>query len=430
MRYFSFLAALAVLATASVSCSKTDKIGPDEPDDPQEQNPYKPLSLTQSQKEIVKAGNTFALEFLDKVGAESKGSFVISPLSMQFLLGMLVNGAQEETAEEICKVLGYGASESGAINQLGYSPSAADALNQYSLYMMENLPKLDKKTTLCLANALWVNKNYPLLSTYKEKMGKFYLAEVSNMDFSDLATTSKINQWCSNKTNGLIPKVLDNVSESALAYLMNALYFKSQWKEKFKKEDTSNKPFTDESGNTVQVPMMQTKKSFMYQDNETLRAIHLPYGNGAYAMIVILPAKGKTLSDVTTALKTMSFDSFLASMVPCNVDLWLPKFETKFHIKLNSILSDMGMPSSFSPSKANFKAMSDYALCLDFVIQDAVIKVDEEGTEAAAVSTGGMMPTSVYPGQNVTFHADHPFLYLITENSTRAILFAGRYTGK
>lgn len=416
MRYFSFLAAIALL-WAGVSCSKTDKIGPDEPDEPQEQNPYTPLSLTTSQKEVVKAGNTFALEFLDKVGAESKGSFVISPLSMQFLLGMLVDGAQEETAAEICKVLGYSASEVGAIDQ-------------YSLYMLENLPKLDKKTTLCLANALWVNKNYPLLSTYKEKMGKFYLAEVSNMNFSDLATTSKINQWCSNKTNGLIPKVLDNVSESALAYLMNALYFKSQWKEKFKKEDTSNKPFTDESGNTVQVPMMQTKKSFMYQDNETLRAIHLPYGNGAYAMIVILPAKGKTLSDVTTALKTMNFDSFLASMVLCSADLWLPKFESKFHINLNSILSDMGMPSSFSPSKANFKAMSDYAMCLDFVIQDAVIKVDEEGTEAAAVSTGGMRPTSVSPGQNVTFHADHPFLYLITENSTRAILFAGRYTGK
>jgi serpin B len=117
-------------------------------------------------------------------------------------------------------------------------------------------------------------------------------------------------------------------------------------------------------------------------------------------------------------------------MVSCHVDLWLPKFETKYSKRLNGILSEMGMPSAFDAAKADFRSMSDYALCLDFVKQDAFIKVDEEGTEAAVVSSAGMMLAMANVGANVVFHADRPFLYLITESSSGAILFAGKYSGK
>jgi serpin B len=127
---------------------------------------------------------------------------------------------------------------------------------------------------------------------------------------------------------------------------------------------------------------------------------------------------------------TTDWIKFVQMMVRCDVDLWLPKFETKYSKKLNDILSDMGMPSAFSASHADFKAMSDAALCLSFVKQDAVIKVDEDGTEAAVVSSAGMNATSAGPGEHIVFHADHPFLYLITESSTGAILFAGKYSGK
>ena len=147
-------------------------------------------------------------------------------------------------------------------------------------------------------------------------------------------------------------------------------------------------------------------------------------------MLVILPQGGKTLADVTSDLRTADWNGFLQQMVTCDVDLWLPKFETKYSKKLNDILSDMGMPSAFSSIAADFKAMSDDALCLSFVKQDAVIKVDEEGTETAVVSSAGMMATSAGPGEHIVFHADHPFLYLITESSTGAILFAGRYGGE
>ena len=409
MKQFGLLAVAAALLTVSLSCKKID---------PDNNNPYKALDLTTKSAEFARQGNSFAFEFVDRINAAEEEDFIISPLSMQFLLGMILDGAQNGTADEICSVLGYGAGE-------------AEAVNEYCLSMLEQLPSLDKKTKLSIANAIFVNKQYSLKDSYKSTVGKYYQAEVANLDFSDGAGALKtINGWCDKQTNGMIPKVLDEVSTDMLAYLFNAMYFKSQWKEKFPKGNTSDETFTAGSGAAKKVPMMKNREDFPYQDNDDFRVVSLPYGNGAFSMKVILPQEGKTLSEVTAALKTTDWNEFLSEMVRCDVDLWLPKFETKYSKKLNDILSDMGMPSAFSAIAADFKAMSDDALCLSFVKQDAVIKVDEEGTEAAVVSSAGMKNTSAGPGEHIVFHADHPFLYLITESSTGAILFAGKYGGK
>ena len=403
------LAAWAVLA-AGVSC---EKIGGGN-----QNNPYKALELSTKSAELARQGNTFAFEFIDRINQAENGDFIISPLSMQFLLGMLLDGAQGTTAEEISQVLGYGAGE-------------VEAVNDYCLSMLEQLPSLDNKTKLSIANAIFANKQYSILDSYKRTVGKFYQAEVSNLDFSDGARSLKtINGWCSDKTNGMIPKVLESVSADMLSYLFNAMYFKSEWNDKFSKSETADETFTDESGARRPVPMMKKQKSLTYQENDDYRVVRLKYGNGAFNMLVVLPQTGKTLREVSAAIKASDWNEFLQTMVSCDVDLWLPKFETRYSRSLNDILSQMGMPSSFQPGTANFKAMSDYALCLSYVKQDAVIKVDEEGTEAAAVSHAGMLAMAVAPGEHVVFHADHPFLYLITENSTGVILFAGKFGGK
>ena len=411
MKQFGLLAAAAALLTMSLSC---EKLGGDDPKD----NPYKPLILTTRSAEFAREGNTFAFDFIDRINSAEEGDFIISPLSMQFLMGMLLDGAQNGTADEICRVLGYGAGE-------------VDAVNEYCLSMLEQLPSLDKQTKLSIANAIFVNKCCGLKDNYKNAVGNYYQAEVANLDFSDGEGALKtINGWCDKQTNGMIPRVLDKVSADMFSYLFNTLYFKSQWKEKFPKGNTSSETFMVGSGVSKKVSMMKNREDFLYQDNDDFRVVCIPYGNGAFSMKVILPQTGKTLSEVTAALKTTDWNEFISGMVRCDVDIWLPKFETKYSIKLNDILSDMGMPSAFSATDADFKAMSDDALYLSFVKQDAVIKVDEEGAEAAVVSSAGMVETSVGPGQHIVFHADHPFLYLITESSTGAILFAGKYSGK
>lgn len=398
---------LAALVAGLVSCQKPVDDNPD--------NTYKPLELSTRSTEFIAEGMPFAFEFIDRVNTDSEKDYIISPLSMQILLGMILDGAQGATAEEICGVLGYGAGET-------------DAVNEFCQAMLQQLPQLDKKTTLTMANAIFVDDGWPLRDSYKKTVKQYYDAAIDNLDFNDNVTSLKaINGWCSDHTNGLIPKILDQVDPNMLCYLLNAIYFKSQWKDKFEKSATADEAFTDESGVKGKVPMMKQNKEHYYYENDVFQAVRLPYGNGAFSMTVLLPQSKHTVADVTGFLRKNGLRN---DWWHCTVDLWLPRFETKFHIQLNDLLSAMGMPLAFS-TNADFKAMSDYAGRLSFVQQDAVIKVDEEGSEAAAISSAGMeKATAVGPGDFVTLHADHPFLYLITETGTGAVLFAGRYGKK
>ncbi len=379
-------------------------------------NPYKALSLPAKSAEFVGKGNdTFTFEFIERVGAACEGAYFVSPLSLQFLLGMTLNGAQGETAEEICGVLGYGAGETSAVNE-------------YALEMLRQLPPLDKKTKLTIANAIFADQAYPLLPSYESALRKHYSAEVENLDFSDSdATLERINGWCSKNTNGLFKKILDRVDPEVQAYLLNAMYFKSQWAEKFEKKNTSPEDFTRSGGDKTKVPMMKQYKKFAYSENESFQAVRLPYGNGAYSMVVLLPRAGRSDKDITAFLKQTDWNVFLRQMDLCEVDLWLPKFETTYHIDLEELLSAMGMPLAFNPSAADFSAMAQPAPYLSAVTQDAIVKVDEEGTEAAVVSKAHFGKTAAAYSSAV-FHADHPFLYLIVEKSSGAVLFAGRFT--
>ena len=175
--------------------------------------------------------------------------------------------------------------------------------------------------------------------------------------------------------------------------------------------------------------MMKQSKNLNYAENDIFQAVNIPYGNQAFSMVALLPKPGYKVADVIAALKGEGWNQLLAELNTHSVDLWLPKFETKYRIKLNEILSAMGMPLAFDGGLADFSALSSYPLYLRYVQQDAIIKVDEEGTEAVVVSHAGFAKNSAGPNPPAVFHADHPFLYLITENSTGAILFAGKYSG-
>ena len=411
MKQLHYWALAALMLVAGVSCAKTGAEEDDKGD-----NPYKGLNLSTKSAEFAQQGKTFAFELLDRVNQAEKGNYIISPLSMQFLLGMLLDGAQGKTADEICQVLGYVAGE-------------ANAVNEYAQALMNQLPDLDKNTKLAIANAVAVNKGYSLLGGYTSDVKQYYEAEISSLDFTDVkGATKKINQWASDHTNGLVPRILDQVDPSAVCYIMDALYFMSEWSTPFPQGKTSKESFTRQDGTQTQVQMMKNTLKTGYWENETMQAVTLVYGNGAFSMTVLLPVPGKNVSDVTAFLKS---DNRSIHPARCEVDLWLPKFETNYGITLNSILSDMGMATAFSSLEADFSAMCKNPLFVSFILQKAAIKVEEKGTEAAAVSIAGMYRTAIAPEQTnkAVFHANRPFLYLITETSTGAVLFAGKYSG-
>ena len=420
MKNFLLTLTFAVFAFTASACW--------EPEDPDPQpydgeNPFQPIELTTKQAGLVRTGNAFSLNLIHRVdsfqksGNEKDKSWFISPLSLQFALGMLLNGAQEGTAAQICQTLGY-------------SEGQTDEVNALCKLLLERLPEIDRQTELKIADAIFYNKNVSLLPSFEKAVQDNYSAGLQALDFTKTkASAGTINKWCSDQTKGMIPSVIDEVDPAALAYLVNAIYFKSQWADKFPKSATEKETFTYENGGKDKLPMMKLQeKRFSYNENDVCQMVCLPYGNGAFSMTVLLPKKGHTVSDVAAMLDKDGVPYGRETIV----DLWLPRFETKYHILLNDILCDMGMPGAFNPMTANFLAMSKKPSHIDFVQQDAVIKVDEEGSEAAAVTVIGMKFTSAVPQEpkRAVFHADHPFLYLITEASTGSILFAGEFTGK
>ena len=403
---------LAVLFTMALTFSACEKVPVS--DEPQE-NPYQPMELTTKSAEFVEKGNSFAFEFLRRIDASAAGDYIVSPLSMQFLLGMILDGTNGDTAAEIASVLGYGAGE-------------VDAVNEFCLSMLKQLPELDKKTTLSIANALVVNQDYRLKDSYIEETGRYYQAEVTNMNFgASEESAAKINQWASEHTQGMVTKIIDKTSMDMLAYLLNALYFKGTWATKFDAALTAQSAYTLEDGKASEVMMMNQVAHVPFVETQVFQAVQLPYGNGAFSMTVLLPKSGKKVSDVTAALKATPWKTLMGSMGGAEVNLWLPKYETKFGIKLNDILIAMGMPLSFNEMRADFSKMSPDAMCLSFVRQDAALKVDEDGTEAAAVSSSGVFVTDAGQSSQVLFRADHPFIYVISEAGSGAVLFAGRF---
>ena len=372
----------------------------------------KEIELAEGERKLIESNNDFAFNLFRKARIDT--SCVLSPLSITYALGMLNNGADGQTLKEINQTLGFG--EAGA-----------DAINAFCQKMLKEANTLDPETKALIANTIFVNEGlgYRLQEGFIDKANTYYSAQPQNRDFADGETMDVINQWASEHTEGMIPEVLneDTFKPSAVSYLLNALYFKGMWSSPFKKEMTTNESF----GGGKEVPMMHKMgQDFQYAENDLYQAIRLPYGNGAYEMTVFLPREGKTIGDVLDTLNgsNWQFDSW-----PTEVDLKLPRFETDTNQNLVKTMSDLGMPTAFG-EYADFPHFCNAPVYISNMFQVAKIKLDEEGTEAAAVTVIQMDETGISsPPEPKPFHANRPFLYIISEQSTGAIFFIGQYTG-
>ena len=341
-------------------------------------------------------------------------SRIYSPLSVTYALGMLTNGASGRTREQITRALGFGGD--------------LKALNGFCRLLLSEAATVDPSTTIDIANAVIANNlKLELNKGFTSSLSRYYDAEVSGMNFATDNVAGYVNGWCNTKTKGMIPKILDRVDPSYLCVLLNAIYFKGAWEDKFDPYATRPADFTHEDGSTDKVDMMHQRKRFAVGSNGSFQTIRLPYGNGAYRMYVLLPNGGHSVADIIAGLTPQSWEAVLNSLSTRQVDLKLPKFETEYTIPLNEVLMSLGIVDAFSPADADFSLMSRQASHIDMVLQKARIKVNEEGTEAAAVTAIGMTTTAVNPSGPWLFHADHPFLYVITEASTGAIFFMGQY---
>lgn len=374
-----------------------------------------PIELNATEKEMAAQQGDFAstlsLELCRQLGGEKTDNWLVSPFSLQCALGMLSNGANGETHEEI-------------LYTLGLSQYSQEEVNAYFKKLIEGLHTVNSAITVKTANSVWGNAEVPLKDDFQKMNIENYSAMVSQLDFSDPSAVEQINAWCNQTTEGLIPSILEEVNPTATVYLLNSLYFKARWESEFAPEKTQEGDFNTSSGKVVKADFMQTQRMAAYVENEWFTSTSLSYQNDSYVMRLILPQPEISIDQVLQALSE-SDENLWKNTILADINLKMPRFALENKLDLVSTLQALGMKKAFT-NEADFSSMSDIATYISLVQQATRLKVDEEGSEGAAVTVieGDLM--SPLPEEEVDFFLDRPFLFQIIESSTGTVLFMGQ----
>lgn len=378
---------------------------------------------------IADANNRFAFELYGKLRSH-EGNLFYSPYSIFSALTMTYAGAAGETSTEMADTL--------EIAPLGGRVHS----DQAELLKRLNSTDANRPYQLAIANRLWSRADDPLLDSFKQVVERNYQAAPEVLDFGDAeAARATINEWTAQRTFGKIkeavpPGTLDG--ETGLV-LVNAIYFKGDWAEEFDAENTLPGSFYLTGGEKIEVPMMYVNWSFpfahvKYNGEWQLKIVAIPYKSDELSLVVLLPDERDGLADLEKHLAAASVERWLSQMEKVRVRLSLPKFKLSAGFQLKETLQQMGMsrafvPSDAGPAGADFSGMNgDRKLFLSAVVHQAVIDVNEKGTEAAAETVPVPAPTPVEPEEPALFQADHPFVFLIRDNRSESILFMGRIT--
>ena len=411
-----------MMTVAFNSCGKISSDNDIENEEPKER---KDIALTRSQTQLVSSGNTLACNMLKIIASQHSESFIFSPISLEYALAMVNNGAAGETENQIRDVIGFG-------------DRSVKEVNEFYKYLTENLLNVDNTVAMNIANAQVFNTaigdESKYNKDYKNALTGYYNALFEGYDFAkdNKKALSAINSWASKQTEGMINPLLDELDPYSATLLMNAIYYKGSWADKFDSSFTRKEDFTKGDGAKTKVDMMNQTSNVSYYFDKNCSAISKTYGNGAFKMTFILPDEGITTAELAKGLDRTALERIIKRKGSEEVIIKIPKFETSFTIELNDMLKSLGMVDAFNPTKADFSSMSSHlSLYISRVLQKARIKVEEKGTEAAAVTVIDMKLTSAIPspGEPLTFYATRPFLYTISEVSTGAILFMGQYNG-
>ena len=373
------------------------------------------FATAESVDSLSYAMNGFSFGMYNELGMDSDENVFFSPYSIFVALAMTYEGARGDTAAQMKSVLGF---------------EQNDEVYLCSFGRIYNLLNIDAEYTLNTANALWTKKDYPFLEEYLSFIDNYYMGKATDVDFTNPSEAAEIiNSWVEENTGGKIEDMLSSgdISPGTVLILSNAIYFKGLWLTQFDVEDTLDRDFEITQGDIVQVPTMvltDSEESFNYGETDDLQILELPYKGDAVSMIIILP-KENNISSVEQMLSNENLSTWMDSMYPTDVDIYLPKFTFETEYNLKEMLIAMGMDIAFS-FNADFSGMNGHGgLFIEKVLHKAFIEVNEEGTEAAAATTVHMLETAIHDPPKV-FDADHPFLYLIQHKETGTILFMGK----
>lgn len=398
--------AIAMLAlVAALSFSACDNNG----DSDDRNYSYKPISVDDQTRSSVAKNNEFAFEFFRAAIGDSESNSVVSPIGVMQVLTMFANGDDGESRDEVLRILGY---KAGADN--------LEALNSYCRLLNEQLPKVDPSTKCRIVNSIWHADNISFFPEYVDKIGSVNGCEVINKSPMGESGRKAINKWVDKKTSGMIPEFLKSSYINEFA-MLNATCFNGKWKDKFDKKDTSQRRFYNLDGSTSMVQMMyQSNDDAVYYEDDNVEAVTKSYGSTNFQMIAIMPKEHYEFeafcNEIDNALVEMIMsDSYFG----VKTQLRFPQFSSISSQDLYPVLIEMGLSAD-----NKFRKMCDKTLTLTMMPHAVRIEVDEGGTEAASATMGGGV-TAPGPGIN-EIEFNRPFVYLIQERSTGAILFTGK----
>jgi len=390
----------------------------------------KPAGKSPQGSELIARGNNqFTLDIYRKLAAGQYNLF-LSPYSISTALAMTYLGAHGRTATQMAATMNY-PTDKNAVASEPFQPLDRDQFSESLGAMNKDLNARGKEGNyeLAVANALWPQKGYKFLDEYIRLVRTDFDAGLTELDYVSQAEKSRqtINSWVEDKTNDkikdLIPKRMLNAMQRLA--LTHAVYFQGDWNEQFEPKETEDAPFTLIDGKTATAAMMRQTKDFRYVETGALQILDLPYVENELSMIVLLPKAQNRLPDIQKSLTIEKLHNSLASLRKRKVAVSLPKFKITSKFSLASVLQSMGMTDAFSRN-ADFSGMTGGKdLFISAVVHKAYVDVNEEGTEAAA-ATGVTMKLLSIPAPPVRFTADHPFMFLIRDNTTGSILFIGR----
>ena len=401
----------ALVFVGAAACSDAT-VGPSESVEPISELPR---ALSVSERALVGASNRFTVDLLRQVRETSPGKTVfLSPLSASMALGMTMNGAAGDTRAQMEQMLGFE----------GLSPAEINAAYRDLIDLLRNL---DPRVDFRLANAIFHRNEFQMEAPFLDDVRAYFEGQVEGLDFDDPGAADHINAWVREATEDRIQGIIDPpIDPLTVAFLMNAIYFKGDWTGQFDPEDTYSGPFHLEGGGTETVRFMVKEDSVGLRSSDAWLAVELPYGGGAWVMTIAIPEPGHDLDAVLADLESLLDPS--AEWRPGNARLHLPRFELEWARTLNDDLRALGMVDAFDEVAADFTPM--YALARDVelhvanVKQKTFLKVDEEGTEAAAVTVVETVVSSCCAGPREV-RADRPFFLAIRERLSGSVLFAG-----
>lgn len=391
-----------ILLMASCSKSEEPQLTPKE------------IKLSVEQVQIVDGGNRFGFDlFREVVNRELPADNVfISPLSVHMALGMAWNGAAGETRNQMTETM--------------YFPHVSDPLiNEGYKRLITDLLTVDEKVTMEIANSIWYRKGFSVKESFLAANRDYFNAEVSSLDFSDPKAKDIINDWVAEKTHDKIDKIVEEIEGDHVMFLINAIYFKGMWETEFKADNTRNRAFSLAGGSQKEVMTMEMNSNYAYAQREGYRVLELPYGRGNFSMLVMLPEPGSNVDELIEGMDIEEWNSLAQELsYRSEVSLRLPRFGFSFETELKAPLMSLGIEEAFMPGPADFSGITDEDIYISRVRHKSFVEVNEEGTEAAAVTSIEFRETSV--SIPVEFHVDRPFVFALKEKYTNSLMFIGK----